>query len=195
MFYPSLLCPPKQFINIPNKALSIQLLSIQPGFQSTKCRIRYKAERGTLNSTSPPPPVALPNRTEPSIDSSRLLAINRPRPRCPPVPLRLLFQGCCPSVFISAAVCEDRDRRTSAVREVTADERKKRAKATLKERKLREAKKRAAEEYAELEFGACWAVGARCRRGAGYLLKPAACPQKKTRACLSQAPAKRGARL
>jgi hypothetical protein len=96
-------------------------------------------------------------------------------------------------VFISAAVCEDRDRRTSAVREVTADERKKRAKATLKERKLREAKKRAAGEHAELEFGACWAVGARCRRGAGYLLKPAACPQKKTRACLSQAPAKRGA--
>jgi hypothetical protein len=38
----------------------------------------------------------------------------------------------------------------AAQREVTADERKKRAKATVKERKLREAKKRAAAEY-ELE--------------------------------------------
>jgi hypothetical protein len=80
------------------------------------------------------------------------------------------------------------------VREVTADERKKRAKATLKEIKLREAKKRAAEEY-ELEFEACWGGSTLSKRCAGYLLKPAACPQKKTRACLSQAPAKRGARL
>jgi hypothetical protein len=38
----------------------------------------------------------------------------------------------------------------AAQREVTADERKKRAKAAVKERELREAKKRAAAEY-ELE--------------------------------------------
>jgi hypothetical protein len=54
----------------------------------------------------------------------------------------------------------------AAHREVMADERKKRAKAAVEERKLREAKKRAAEEY-EGERGACWGVGARCRRGAG----------------------------
>jgi hypothetical protein len=43
----------------------------------------------------------------------------------------------------------------AAQREATSVERKKRAKATVKERQLREAKKRAAAVY-ELEWEACW---------------------------------------
>jgi hypothetical protein len=59
----------------------------------------------------------------------------------------------------------------AAQREATSVERKKRAKATVKERQLREAKKRAAAEY-ELECGRPAGVGARCRRGASCHQQP-----------------------